>query len=179
MVQMSKITAVLDQETWVSVDPPDEFQAILDMFAQEQVVDNGNLGSQETAEIDYTLASETSLSNVASEAMTGSPEVIGIKRHNSVPSEVMEKQGNLGDADKAEVSQTTLPGDLNSFQTSHQDVNNIVTNGVGSKTVKNILPLESEDVMTASSSLKSKKSKDKVPAKTLDFRGIKFHTVNR
>ena len=180
MVQMSKITAVLDQETWISVDPPDEFQAIVDMFAQEQVVDNGSLGSEETSEIECTLTSETPVSNISNAVMTGSPEAIaGIKRHNSAPSEVMEKQKNSGDAEKFGSLQTASPGDPNSFQPSHKDVDVVMTNGVESKTVKSSSTLQKEDVIIASVSSKSKKSKDKLTIKTLDFRGMKFHTVNR
>jgi len=34
---MVKIKAVLDQETWVSVDVPDEFQAILSSLSSSEV----------------------------------------------------------------------------------------------------------------------------------------------
>lgn len=38
---MQKITAVLEQETWVAVDAPDEFQAILDRFTAFESLSNG------------------------------------------------------------------------------------------------------------------------------------------
>lgn len=38
---MQKITAVLEQETWVPVDAPDEFQAILDRFTAFESLSNG------------------------------------------------------------------------------------------------------------------------------------------
>lgn len=40
-LQVSKITAVLEQETWVAVDAPDEFQAIVDRFTHFDTSGNG------------------------------------------------------------------------------------------------------------------------------------------
>ncbi|KAI3990278.1 hypothetical protein MKX01_037617 [Papaver californicum] len=39
--RMAKIKAVLDQETWTSVDVPDEFQAIVKSFLSSEVLTNG------------------------------------------------------------------------------------------------------------------------------------------
>lgn len=39
LLQMTKIKAVLDQETWVEVDVPDEFQAIVNsLFMSEALI---------------------------------------------------------------------------------------------------------------------------------------------
>ena len=40
-LQVAKITAVLEQETWVAVDAPDEFQAIVDRFTHFDTSGNG------------------------------------------------------------------------------------------------------------------------------------------
>ena len=40
-MQVAKITAVLEQETWVAVDAPDEFQAIVDRFTHFDTSGNG------------------------------------------------------------------------------------------------------------------------------------------
>ena len=180
MVQMSKITAVLDQETWVSVDPPDEFQAIVDTFTHEQVVNNGNLGRQETEEIEYSLTSEAPISKISSSETRGSSETMTeIKGLKSIPSEITEKQRSPGDAGKFEGSPGALSGDPTSFQASYQEVDGAVANGVESKTAKSSSTVQTEDMSTTSASTKSKKSRDKLTVKTLEVQGMKFHTVNR
>ena len=40
---MTKIKAVLDQETWVSVDVPEEFQAIVDSLSSEHSSNGVNM----------------------------------------------------------------------------------------------------------------------------------------
>lgn len=45
---MAKIKAVLDQETWVEVDVPDEFQAILDSLFDLEPLENGKTDDLQT-----------------------------------------------------------------------------------------------------------------------------------
>ncbi|PIA43803.1 hypothetical protein AQUCO_01800091v1 [Aquilegia coerulea] len=52
--RMTKIKAVLDQETWVSVDVPEEFQAIVTSLSSESLI-NGN----QTVALDHTSISNT------------------------------------------------------------------------------------------------------------------------
>lgn len=40
---MAKMKAVLDQETWVAVDVPDEFQVIINSLLSSEALINGNL----------------------------------------------------------------------------------------------------------------------------------------
>lgn len=40
-MQVSKITAILEQENWTAVDAPDEFQAIVDRFTEFDTSSNG------------------------------------------------------------------------------------------------------------------------------------------
>jgi hypothetical protein len=46
-LQMSKLAAVLEQETWVAVDAPDEFQAIVDSLTSTE--SNGIISPSEEA----------------------------------------------------------------------------------------------------------------------------------
>ncbi|PNY06585.1 vacuolar sorting-associated protein 54-like, partial [Trifolium pratense] len=52
--RMSKIKAVLDQETWVEIDVPDEFQSIINMLFSSDSLSSGNLnGVEEDNSISY------------------------------------------------------------------------------------------------------------------------------
>lgn len=44
---MSKIKAVLDQETWVEIDVPDEFQSIINMLFSSDALSSENLNGVE------------------------------------------------------------------------------------------------------------------------------------
>lgn len=44
---MAKIKAVLDQETWVEIDVPDEFQSIINMLFSSDALTSGNLNGSE------------------------------------------------------------------------------------------------------------------------------------
>lgn len=46
--QVTKITAVLEQESWIAVDAPDEFQAIVDRFTSFDTSSNGFPTSADT-----------------------------------------------------------------------------------------------------------------------------------
>lgn len=51
---MSKIKAVLDQETWVEIDVPDEFQSIINMLFSSDALTSENLnGVEEDNSISY------------------------------------------------------------------------------------------------------------------------------
>jgi vacuolar protein sorting-associated protein 54 len=51
---MTKIKAVLDQETWVEIDVPDEFQSIINMLFSSDALSSGNLnGVEEDNSISY------------------------------------------------------------------------------------------------------------------------------
>ncbi|WJX28842.1 Vacuolar protein sorting-associated protein 54 [Trifolium repens] len=52
--RMTKIKAVLDQETWVEIDVPDEFQSIINMLFSSDALSSGNLnGVEEDNSISY------------------------------------------------------------------------------------------------------------------------------
>lgn len=51
---MSKIKAVLDQETWVEIDVPDEFQSIINMLFSSDALSSENLnGVEEDNSVGY------------------------------------------------------------------------------------------------------------------------------
>ncbi|KAK8618221.1 hypothetical protein V6N13_132221 [Hibiscus sabdariffa] len=69
--RMTKIRAVLDQETWVEVDVPDEFQAIVStLFDSEAIIS----GSKDNAEINMTESYSKEGSQVAETGSRGSVE---------------------------------------------------------------------------------------------------------
>ncbi|KAK8496281.1 hypothetical protein V6N12_003451 [Hibiscus sabdariffa] len=69
--RMTKIRAVLDQETWVEVDVPDEFQAIVSMLFDSEAIISG---SKDNAEINMTESYSNEGSQVAETGSRGSVE---------------------------------------------------------------------------------------------------------
>lgn len=62
---MAKMKAVLDQETWVAVDVPDEFQAIINSLVSSEALINGNLvddhGTMASSGVELVSQSDGSL----------------------------------------------------------------------------------------------------------------------
>ncbi|KAH7404590.1 hypothetical protein KP509_15G033300 [Ceratopteris richardii] len=172
-LKMSKITALLEQETWVSVDAPDEFQAIVNMLTKDELAkaesfdieaggsENGSLSastkdtsSQPTSEI-VRAGSLTSLDNVPG--------------HGELRNQVMTKSiGQLGGA------QRTLSGDVATFQ-AHQDLD-AMANGGGSSISKTRSVSRPDDIVDTTS--KGKKGRDKQNTRTLQIHGVDYHMVN-
>ncbi|XXG84800.1 hypothetical protein AAC387_Pa11g0026 [Persea americana] len=63
--RMAKMKAVLDQETWVAVDVPDEFQAIINSLVSSEALINGNLvddhGTMASSGVELVSQSDGSL----------------------------------------------------------------------------------------------------------------------
>eukprot|EP00250_Pteridium_aquilinum_P007466 c17176_g1_i1 orf=398-3802(+) len=168
--KMSKINAVLEQETWVSMDAPDEFQAILDTFTHSELVHMESLPPEEAADTDSSsnagVVGDETISAESKEQPFEAKNLI--LREGSLNSEML---GNLGG------SQRTLSGDVTTFQPSHQEVDG-VANGVESKVPKARSNAQAEDGAGTDASIKGKKGRDKPIARTLQIRGVKFHMVN-
>ncbi|KAL4191169.1 hypothetical protein AMTRI_Chr07g79370 [Amborella trichopoda] len=82
--RITKITAVLDQETWVAIDIPDEFQAIVDLFiCSEAVIAEGEEGSLQLNPAQQTNTIDGSRDDSAKAAYSQS-----LSRQNSVESSV-------------------------------------------------------------------------------------------
>lgn len=185
-IRMSKISAVLEQETWVSIDAPDEFQTIVDMFTHSEPVNNGSLTTEEVGETDYPSNSDTLLSEVLSfESREGLSEIerakSSIVRENSVTSSkdmsVSIEQGKTEVSGHLEVSQRMLSGDAVTLQPAYEE-SGVVVNGVEPKVAKIRSTVQTEDGAATDASVKSKKGRDKLTVKTLQIRGVGFHMVN-
>lgn len=71
---MSKITAVLEQETWVAVDAPDEFQAIVDSFTSSETFGNGRSSVEDTSLIRADSGDQGSKTAEADVEETSAPD---------------------------------------------------------------------------------------------------------
>lgn len=147
--QMSKITAVLEQETWVAIDAPHEFQLIVNSFtntfnsdiAEADVSPNRKLGGVSVAE------------NVANSGL--------IPRGNEESDASVTSVGH-GSPDPRGVSG-------GEFETE---------NGTRSKQSSQA-PSVPGDSSPGEVPVKQKKGREKQSVKTLQIRGTSYHAVNR
>ncbi|KAK6267473.1 hypothetical protein QUC31_011633 [Theobroma cacao] len=73
--RMTKIKAVLDQETWVEVDVPDEFQAIVSSLLHSEAIISGNKDNAETNMTSYSdMVASNEGSQVADTGLQGALE---------------------------------------------------------------------------------------------------------
>ncbi|BBN11151.1 vacuolar protein sorting-associated protein 54 [Marchantia polymorpha subsp. ruderalis] len=208
--RMAKITAVLEQETWVSIDAPDEFQVIVDSFTAVEAVSNGSLISSDVASSDVEslkqadssdsrptgeeeasdaariesqlerTASETAGDDDAANAVISVHEANGLLREESV--EDSEKKTNDGQtetsrpqSDVADTGKGSSP-DVRAPPQSILPGNGAVANGN-----KPELPVQS--TVNASAEVGGdlagkKKSRERPSIKTLQVRGVSYHSVN-
>ncbi|MCO5597436.1 hypothetical protein L7F22_051514 [Adiantum nelumboides] len=183
-LKMSKINALLEQETWVSMDAPDEFQAIVDMFTHNEVSLTESFSVEEVADTDIASISNIISNENLSAVVTDQP---------SEASSLIAREGSLTSFDtasgttelKIQVSpqgigqlngaQRTFSGDITTFQSSRQESDGFA-NGGESRNSKLRYGAQTNDMADATS--KSKKSRDKPNARTLHIRGVKYHMVN-
>lgn len=93
---MTKIKAVLDQETWVEVDVPDEFQAIVtSLFSSEALIsensDDGQ-GNKETSNESSCVNAKSSIAH--SQIKHANSNAISTEKSESV-SEAVEKNNKV------------------------------------------------------------------------------------
>ncbi|KAL3677642.1 hypothetical protein R1sor_027590 [Riccia sorocarpa] len=206
--RMAKLTAVLEQETWVAIDAPEEFQSIVDSLTTAEAVSSGSLGSSEGAqnhsqgrkEVDSadsrtageeeaseglqvnrhietagsSAADDEDVSKASDTVHEGNGSVREEYSHTSAGEQKqdlsMSAQSLMLDTGK-EVS-TGLSAPLNSTSPS----NGTVVNSNSSK-----LPFQSAVKVSSESGRDvagKKKGKDRPSVKTLQVRGVSFHTVN-
>lgn len=177
--QMSKINALLEQETWVSMDAPDEFQAIVDTFTYNDHVNMESLLTEELADTESSANAETMSNEILSAELKGGVFEVQnqILREDSLTPE-LKKQVSSETLGQLEGPQRTISGDVTAFQPSHQGIDG-VANGGDSKVPKVRSSSQTEDGASMDGSSKSKKGRDKPTARTLQIRGVKYHMVNR
>lgn len=176
--KMSKINALLEQETWVSMDAPDEFQAIVDTFTYNDHVNMESLLTEELADTESSANAETMSNEILSAELKGGAFEVQnqILREDSLTPE-LKKQVSSETLGQLEGSQRTISGDVTAFQPPHQGIDG-VANGGDAKVPKVRSSSQTEDGAGMDASSKSKKGRDKPTARTLQIRGVKYHMVN-
>jgi len=91
-LQVTKITAVLEQESWIAVDAPDEFQAIVDKFTNFDTSGNGFATSVDTIvrpdSIEQAVSQHPQAATVET---TGSDESAHVQHTDDIVSVVKDK----------------------------------------------------------------------------------------
>lgn len=186
-IRMSKINAVLEQETWVSIDAPDEFQAIVDSFTHCEPLKNENVITEEAAitgdpEKSDPNLSKTVTSKSAQEVLDAhkSKDLEGtLSRHNSIVSDETTQRSEyqkLEPMRHLDEMQRISQNDANNVQTSHDS--DLLANGNEPRNVKSSSNGQTEYSTVTDASARSKKGREKMTIKTLQIRGIGFHMVN-
>eukprot|EP01018_Ginkgo_biloba_P033615 Gb_03763 [translate_table: standard] len=154
--RMAKITAVLDQETWVAIDVPDEFQSIVDSltFSEVEIVTGKQIALQPG----------------------------NIENSNNFMHESVNGGSLVADAKVTRTERTTMQGVVNSLETSSSgDVSRnkeVLSQSITSEgnMVKDVVP--SADDITLEIGGRTRKGREKSTMKTLNFRGVGYHMVN-
>lgn len=175
--KMSKINALLEQETWVSMDAPDEFQAIVDTLIHKEDVNWETLETEEVADTERSSSSETMITEISSAESKG----VVLEAQNQLLrggslTPVLKKQFSSDMLGQLEGPHRTLSGDVSAFQSLHHGIDGM-SNGGDSKASK-LRPSQAEDGTGTDASSKNRKGKDKPIARTLQIRGVKYHMVN-
>ncbi|KAL2623879.1 hypothetical protein R1flu_008124 [Riccia fluitans] len=206
--RMAKIMAVLEQETWVAIDAPDEFQAIVDSLTAAEPVSNGSLESsggtpnhsEGCKELDI-LDSRTSGEEEASEDQQADRNIerascgIAADGDASKSSEtVHEGNGLMSEEDSHTAAGEDKQDQSMSVQAQMLDTEKEVNPCIPAQ-LKSTSPNKRSVVSGTSSKLPvqtavnvssesggdavgKKKGKERPSVKTLQVRGASFHTVN-
>ncbi|KAI5080569.1 hypothetical protein GOP47_0003752 [Adiantum capillus-veneris] len=181
-LKMSKINALLEQESWVSMDAPDEFQAIVDMLTHNDISKTENFSVEEVADTDGSSISNAisneNLSAVMKDEPSEAGSVIAIEGSltsvDSAGTTELKTHVNSQAIGQLDGAERTFSGDGAAFQ-PHQESDG-VANGGELKNSKVRSGAQTDDGADAIS--KIKKSRDKPNARTLQIRGVKYHMVN-
>lgn len=135
---MTKIKAVLDQETWVEVDVPDEFQAIVtSLLCSEAVVTGGTDDVQGNLMSNYNESATSNNSTLKAQSGQDSAQQ-QIERTDS--SEILEQntaqiqptsstEGN--ERNKADTSSSSVQSNNNNIERGKSTSQTLVHGGVG------------------------------------------------
>jgi vacuolar protein sorting-associated protein 54 len=160
-LRMSKLAAVLEQETWVAVDAPDEFQVIVDSLTSTE--SNGIISPSEEA----SHGSAADLLDRFSDAPESS-----IAEETPVPDSTMSQtNGKIITAED-----TTDPG-IQAGTSTTEGGENPTPNNINTA-VSTPNPLPSETLLSDAVATKGKKVREKASVKTLCVQGITYHCVN-
>lgn len=158
--RIAKISAVLDQETWVAIDVPDEFQVIVDslIFTEDGVI-NGKQSLLQSSNIENS-------NYFVQEIVNGQPSVADAQVSQA---ERIVKQGVIAS------SEMLLPGDQSRQSESLSRIVNTER-----ETVKDAVSLAStsDDVGPSEIGGRGRKGRDKSNVKILSVRGVGYHMVN-
>ncbi|CAM6088872.1 unnamed protein product [Calypogeia fissa] len=203
-IRISKITAVLEQETWVSVDTPDEFQEIVNSLTTVEVSGSDNLVSGDLAQeeeesleqLDKTEPS-TSAEGVGVGTVAVSNQENGLFRQESVDEADRKTEGEIESQplpSSQELSDTANDASQNTLLPGHPEAT--VSSGHPEGTVSSGHP---EGTVSSANGIQSKpavqpplhgssdnggevpgkaKKRDKPSLKTLHVRGQSYHAVN-
>lgn len=161
-IRVAKITAVLEQETWVAVDAPDEFQAIVDRFTHFDMSGNG---------FPTTVADTVVRADSIDQAVSQHPEAVAAEA--TVPIESISQTDEVvsGAKDKTteEVGERQSPAE----QTNGEGEPN------GNISKPTPAPAPPVDVSVADSTAgRSKKIRERPFMKSIQIRGSNYHCVN-
>lgn len=158
--RITKISAVLDQETWVAIDVPDEFQAIVDsLILTEAEVRNEKQISIQSSNLENS-------NYFVQENINGQSSVADAQVSQA---EKIVKQGDVAS------SEMSVPGDRSrQLEALSQTV---ITER---EMVKNAVSLAgaSDDVGQAEIGGRGRKGREKSSVKILNVRGVGYHMVN-
>jgi vacuolar protein sorting-associated protein 54 len=157
---MSKLAAVLEQETWVAVDAPDEFQAIVDSLTSTE--SNGIISPSE-------------------EASHGSADLLD--RFSDAPESSIAEETPVPDSTRSQTNgkiitaeDMTDPG-IRAGSSTTEGGENPTPNNINTA-VSTPNPLPSETLLSDAVATKGKKGREKPSVKTLYVQGITYHCVN-
>jgi vacuolar protein sorting-associated protein 54 len=163
LLQVTKITAVLEQESWIAVDAPDEFQAIVDRLTYFDTTGNGFAATADTVVRPDSIEQAVSQHPQADTAeTTGSDDRAQLQQTDEVMSAVKEKSiEEVGDRQSSS-EQVHVEGE---------------PNGNVSKPTPSINP-PVDASMADSTAGRSKKIRERPLMKSIQIRGSSYHCVN-
>lgn len=162
-IRVAKLTAVLEQESWVAVDAPDEFQAIVDRFTEFETSGNGFTTSDTVVRPDLIGQAIHQDPQSTTPETTGSDEINRAQQGDETASVVKEKSSQrVGDKKGASEQVHVEDGE---------------PNGTVQKPTPSINPPVDVSV-TDSSAGRSKKIREKPTMKSIHARGQSYHCVN-
>eukprot|EP00249_Psilotum_nudum_P023375 c28850_g1_i1 orf=396-3701(+) len=172
--RMSKITAVLEQETWVAVDAPDEFQAIVNCFAFTESSSNDILETDQLMVSSYNerlnnLESEISNDQISEDASTTERSNSPLKQ---ISNQNSDESSDAGIGRMVERQGPPVADGTGKPDSAVQNISTVVNGLEHGPTV------QSEDVVTIDTAGRSKRVREKPIVKTLHIQGTRYHMVN-
>ncbi|CAA6666555.1 unnamed protein product [Spirodela intermedia] len=130
--RMTKIKAVLDQETWVAVDVPEEFQAITDSFSSDiSNVEHANVSMNATSNYSDQVPNHSNSEKAESGTAVKQPSKQDDSVDISIEHEKQDKGTSRNQEKKVAALRSVQSGDANASEQGKSTTQTLIYKGIG------------------------------------------------